>query len=529
MRHIIKKIAALSIGATMIGATLMGAMASDLSHSSQPVLDNGLGINAADIINSLDVSTALADAIHQEHGDIDFGKYDLSFEKSVEFAGSSGCEGPPPQCMKCEQKYQQYGVITWVYGADSSQNGKDCTDPANGVTNGFCKEGFCRNKTCEHVYGKYYTKCGEGTVLNCCPPETICCHNTSNIACCKPGPFPPYYVCDVSYSSDICRQTSGCPEGEKLCTPPYVQQGTQPKCCKNEEVCIDAGFGLWQCGKNKTTTGGCNSEEVQCGNEQNGGVFCCPKVQGCYAEKIFDNPPKYRYRCGSDNLVEGCDYDYTRCMGASYRICCKDGLEVCINQGRNPKCVLVDTTGQITGPQIIDTKAPGTISTPIKGTSIYLLRDSSDFHFSGTAFVLSPKRSFKSDAMLSFNYTLYNFSDISSINIYRYEDENSVLDFCTEKTVSDSKTFTISLNGSNISFNNEFFLDVPKGALEYDSLLEITKYSLVCPDSNQLDPLPVINPNPTQPATIFDFINEWVSGKLNLRNMLRLISFWKKL
>jgi hypothetical protein len=216
-------------------------------------------------------------------------------------------------------------------------------------------------------------------------------------------------------------------------------------------------------------------------------------------------------------------------MGASYRICCKDGLEVCINQGRNPKCVLVDTTGQITGPQIIDTKAPGTISTPIKGTSIYLLRDSSDFHFSGTAFVLSPKRSFKSDAMLSFNYTLYNFSDISSINIYRYEDENSVLDFCTEKTVSDSKTFTISLNGSNISFNNEFFLDVPKGALEYDSLLEITKYSLVCPDSNQLDPLPVINPNPTQPATIFDFINEWVSGKLNLRNMLRLISFWKKL
>src|SRR3989338_6619249 len=64
----IKKIAALSAGATMLGATIMGAMAADLSMYPEPFVKNGRfnGVivvgdqaKADDVLGSIDIATSL--------------------------------------------------------------------------------------------------------------------------------------------------------------------------------------------------------------------------------------------------------------------------------------------------------------------------------------------------------------------------------------------------------------------------------------------------------------------------------------
>jgi hypothetical protein len=536
MRHIIKKIAALSIGATMIGATLMGAMASDLSHSSQPVLDNGLGIDASDIANSIDTATALADTIHQEHGDIDFGKYDLSFEKNIE-SFSSVCDD--------------------AYSEDPRGSATPCPPGSNSMD-----------------------KCCPQTKPQCCATATDYLGEKKDPVCCKSatGGDIGNEICAKNIKGNYCKATICTEPTPKMCPVTNANKADYPTCCPKDAECIDVGgvrATVWECGKKK-----CNTGEVQC-TANRGNVFCCPAAIGCL------NVGPY-WMCGNKD----CDKTkYTQCGGLSgYEViqkCCANGIETCHHHPNGyPSCK--SNPPEIEGGNGVQNLPP----VHLGGTSMYLLRDSSHYQLSGIAYILSPKIDFNIYAELWFNNTPYNFPDPSLAKVYRYEQEEDVLDFCTEENVVDNKTLIISTAGSNISLNNEFFLNIPTGAVNNDTNLTIVKYSLSCPildkednfigaegDVCLLENESGINstdrpqeccanltaiPNSTyingelinaQPnafictncgddicgagenkdncavdcnRSIIEKIFDWFSGKKTLREILRIIFFWKK-
>ncbi len=228
---------------------------------------------------------------------------------------SGECQCSPPDCNDgndCTVDKCKDGICEHTNKPD----GTDC-DPPGTVTEGFCGDGICLEKTCKNVYGDDYEPCGSGPGLNCCFKDN--CYKGE--ICCKPNEEGRSFLGRL-----YCSPTS-CPSH----LPVLCEADNQNVCCPAGSKCIEHsgwGFDKAECGKEE-----CNTEdgEHECppedGDYFKGGVKCCKKDQECKPD------PVYGYWLCQD---KDCENGYTHCQGKKNKKdytwrkrCCKDGVEVC--------------------------------------------------------------------------------------------------------------------------------------------------------------------------------------------------------
>lgn len=430
------------------------------------------------------------------------GKIDENFPEKGKTC-NLGCQAGVWQCSSGKLSCIASGI------GDSAMNGKNCENDF--IADGFCKDGECVERNCQNVFGSDWEQCGSGLIeggkFDCCPPEKpVCATNISKLkkkpVCCKKNEE----VKNFEGKFNLCNPTS-CGDGKKFCKGSITSA-----CCNSDERCVDVALPVvvkhprkhkapfsMQCSRQ----GACDADtEETCTYPGWNDHLCCPKAQGgCYIityhVPIFGDYDLFM-TCGrgqnilpnakysdekNKNDSEKCLAGYSECNGkdelAWRKICCKDGVETCFYDPNGlPTCEPVKSglgATKIGGEKIRGADNPKTM---------YLLRDSTDFELNGNAFVVNSNLSSDEKVGIIFNYSAYNFSDVSNLEIYKYESEEDVLDRCYSSVFINSQNFD-AVGGETLDFG-EFSLEIPSGV---SGKVNITEYSLNCPNSEQMIPL----------------------------------------
>ncbi|MBF0486208.1 MAG: hypothetical protein HQL16_06820 [Candidatus Omnitrophica bacterium] len=433
----------------------------------------------------------------------------------------------PCKATECEKCDAQNNIIP-----NPDMNGRYC--PFSRTKPGVClwtvdsttgkKKLACFEETCGNL--GMSVPCGPKGLfwgmLNCCAKGQFCYPTKDaggkpvnvNGVCCNKGQTPVavqkagkiYYYCRDN--NDSCAGKKGADGKALVACPPSIAgvstsgvvgfvsccpQGT--KCAIHTEVIplsdvvlpegIPPGLiDLWKimygngvpvvfgyCGKDK-----CASDEVKCGTTDGASLCCKNGVTKCSPNGVEGKFPMCQQVCGKANGTYACGDD-----AMLQPICCKIGLEACVNQPESPFPSYLNQCVPVAVPQ-------GALSYQTSSNAVFLVRDTTvDLALDGTVYVTTgfdaatPSGS-TAAAAITFNspvsITMQPY-DQNQFETYKFTDSQAVLDACTA-TLLDSVSKDVSaFNGGVVSLgNNEIIMSIPSKALPQDSTIKIDKYNL---------------------------------------------------
>jgi len=286
----------------------------------------------------------------------------------------------------------------------------------------------------------------------------------------------------------ICPGTRGnacCPvEGPGSACVKYVPSGQR---VLNIAENIDVFFDAWNKQEHEESPivqaniGACgNSVEESCGKgyhecddysgKMEGGVICCKDDEECvytgffsgvYGSPIGTIAPFNVPKCQPKTCSEG----YSECSAevgfdSELRICCKNGVETCFHDSSDYlRCVNI--AEKVDNPS------------KTKATSVYMIRNESDFSLDGEAFVISPPIDFQDYIEITIRHKPLGEEE----RVFKYHDHDAVLESCDAKLV-DSVEHEIKVDGGQIDLNNELIIYIPPTALSEGVNITLSLYEL---------------------------------------------------
>jgi hypothetical protein len=341
---------------------------------------------------------------------------------------------------------------------------EDVAFKINQIKNEIASDPEAKDYSCQKVEASCRENehlCAGSIVSNCCPNEganSVCLTYT-------PSLLPIHEtLLKISAAFDDDVEVVSPKVSIGLCGNPYSEDIEDKKVLEKEEI-----------EKNSCPVGTthCKIEEL---SELNGGVVCCEdNTETCVSENPYASPTAtaasfYPPTCQPKSCEEGyseCTYNsegafsklFDLDMGNVFRICCRDGVEMCVKNPLNYlRCVNI-------------AKSVGNPS-KTKSTSVYMIRGADDFELNGIGYVIEPSILFAKDVRIVFNQDILFGEDV-----HKYSDHQAILESC-ENVELKHTVKNIGIKGGEVNLNDEVVMTVPQGAINENIEFTITSYNL---------------------------------------------------